>query len=147
MFHGSHAITMDSKGRIAIPAKLRDLLSEICAGRLVATAHTEERRLLIYPEPQWQELVPKIEALPNMNRRARKVQRLLLGYATHLDMDANGRAVLPVPLRSYANLDKKLMLVGQGKKFELWSETSWFDWLDSEDDDGELPEEMQSLSY
>ena len=82
-----------------------------------------------------------------MNRRARKVQRLLLGYATHLDMDANGRAVLPVPLRSYANLDKKLMLVGQGKKFELWSETSWFDWLDSEDDDGELPEEMQSLSY
>jgi len=147
MFHGSHAITMDSKGRIAIPAKLRDLLSEICAGRLVATAHTEERCLLIYPEPQWQELVPKIEALPNMNRRARKVQRLLLGYATHLDMDANGRAVLPVPLRSYANLDKKLMLVGQGKKFELWSETSWFDWLDSEDDDGELPEEMQSLSY
>ena len=77
MFHGSHAITMDSKGRIAIPAKLRDLLSETCAGRLVATAHTEERCLLIYPEPQWQELVPKIEALPNMNRRARKVQRFL----------------------------------------------------------------------
>ena len=62
MFLGSHTITMDSKGRLAIPAKIRDALMSACDGRLVITAHTEERCLLVYPEPQWLDLLPKIEA-------------------------------------------------------------------------------------
>ena len=115
-------------------------------GRVVVTAHTEERCLLVYPESQWQEILPKIESLPSFNKAARRIQRLLIGYATPLEMDANGRILLPLPLREYANLEKKTMLIGQGKKFELWSEDRWFDWLDSSESDEEFPEELQNLS-
>ena len=111
MFIGSYAITMDAKGRMAIPAKVRDALSSVCEGRLVVTAHTEERCLLVYPEPQWLDLQPKIEALPNIHRKARRMQRLLLGYATPLELDGNGRVLLPQTLRDYANLEKKQPLL------------------------------------
>ncbi|MBB3169112.1 division/cell wall cluster transcriptional repressor MraZ [Simiduia aestuariiviva] len=146
MFLGSHSISMDAKGRLAIPARIRESLMELCAGKLVITAHTEERCLLVYPEPQWLDILPKIEALPSFNKVARRTQRLLIGYATPLEVDANGRVLLPPTLREYAQLDKKLMLIGQGKKLELWSEASWATWLDCDDDDGEMPDEMQSLS-
>ena len=146
MFIGSYAITMDAKGRMAIPAKVRDALASVCEGRLVVTAHTEERCLLVYPEPQWLDLQPKIEALPNIHRKARRMQRLLLGYATPLELDGNGRVLLPQTLRDYANLEKKLMLIGQGKKLELWSESGWNQELDTGDDDESMPEEMLSLS-
>lgn len=146
MFLGSHSISMDAKGRLAIPARIRESLMELCAGKLVVTAHTEERCLLVYPEPQWAEILPKIEALPSFNKVARRTQRLLIGYATPLEVDGNGRVLLPPTLRDYAQLDKKLMLVGQGKKLELWSEESWLQWLDAEVGDDEMPAEMQSLS-
>ena len=146
MFLGSHAINMDAKGRMAIPTKIRESLSTYCAGRIVVTAHTEERCLLVYPESQWQEILPKIESLPSFNKVARRAQRLLIGYATPLEMDASGRILVPPTLREYAGLEKKLMLVGQGKKFELWSESRWFDWLDDADGDDDIPDEMQSLS-
>lgn len=146
MFIGSYAITMDAKGRMAIPAKVRDALASVCEGRLVVTAHTEERCLLVYPEPQWLDLQPKIEALPNIHRKARRMQRLLLGYATPMELDGNGRVLLPQTLRDYANLEKKLMLIGQGKKLELWSESGWYQELETGDDDASMPEEMLSLS-
>lgn len=145
MYLGSHAINMDAKGRLAIPARVRDSLLEDCGGRLVVTAHTEERCLLVYPEPQWREILPKIEALPSFNKVARRAQRLLIGYACELQVDTNGRVLIPPTLREYAGLEKKLMLVGQGKKLELWSEDRWMSWIDDEGD-GEMPEEMVSLS-
>ena len=74
------------------------------------------------------------------------MQRLLLGYATPLELDGNGRVLLPQTLRDYANLEKKLMLIGQGKKLELWSESGWNQELDTGDDDESMPEEMLSLS-
>ncbi len=146
MFLGSHAINMDAKGRMAIPTKIRESLSSFGDGRIVVTAHTEERCLLVYPETQWQEILPKIEALPTYNKAARRAQRLLIGYATPLEADGNGRILVPPTLREYAGLERKLMLVGQGKKFELWSESRWFEWLDESDVDDDIPEEMQSLS-
>lgn len=147
MYLGSHAISMDAKGRLAIPTKVRDMLLSECSGQIVVTAHTEERCLLIYPEPQWQQLLPKIENLPNINRKAAKMQRLLMGYATPMTIDEdNGRVLLSPTLRSYAGLEKKLMLVGHGKRLELWSESGWFDYLSDEGDDGEMTPEMQALS-
>lgn len=146
MFLGSHAINMDAKGRMAIPTKIRESLTSFCGGRVVVTAHTEERCLLIYPENQWQEILPKLEALPSFNKKARRIQRLMIGYATQLEMDANGRVLLPPPLREYAGLEKKTMLIGQGQKLELWSEERWLDWLDDSGDDDEIPEELHSLS-
>mgnify|MGYP000321055459 CR=1 FL=1 len=137
---------MDAKGRMAIPARIREALADACGGRLVITAHTEERCLLVYPEPQWLELLPQIEALPNMNKAARRLQRLLIGYACPLDMDGNGRVLVPPTLRDYAGLEKKLMLVGQGKKLELWSEDRWSEWLDEPGEDETLPEQMLTLS-
>ena len=146
MFLGSHAITMDAKGRLAIPAKIRDALVSDCEGRLVITAHTEERCLLVYPEPQWKELLPQIEALPNIYKKARLAQRLLLGYATPSELDGNSRVLLPPTLRNYAGLEKKLLLIGQGKKLELWSESAWYEMLASADNGDEMPAEMLSLS-
>jgi MraZ protein len=145
VFTGSYSISLDPKGRIAIPIRIRDALLESCGGRLVVTAHTEDRCLLVYPEPEWLTLLPQIEALPSFNKASQRVKRILIGYASTLDIDANGRVLVPPTLRDYANLDKKMMLVGQGKKLELWSEASWLALLDVPGDD-EIPSEMLSLS-
>ena len=136
---------MDPKGRMTIPTRIRDALMESCGGRLVVTAHTEDRCLLVYPEPEWLTLLPQIEALPSFNKVSQRVKRILIGYASTLDIDANGRVLVPPTLREYANVDKKMMLVGQGKKLELWSEDSWLALLNEPADD-EIPSEMLSLS-
>lgn len=146
MLLGSHAINMDAKGRMAIPTKVRDTLVSVCGGRIVVTANYQDKCLLVYPEDKWQELLPQIANLPNSKKDVRRMQRLMLGYATPLEMDGNGRVLLPPTLREYAGLEKKVMLVGQGKKFELWSEDAWFNWLDeSEGGEGET-EELERLS-
>lgn len=136
---------MDTKGRIAVPTRIRESLLESCDGNIVVTAHAEERCLLIYPEPEWNEVLLKIQSLPNLNKAAARVQRLVIGYASPMQLDSAGRVLLPTPLREYAGLEKKSMLVGQGKKLELWSEDGWNAWLNSADD-GDLTAEMQALS-
>ncbi|SMF02427.1 MraZ protein [Alteromonadaceae bacterium Bs31] len=146
MFQGSHAINMDAKGRMAIPAKYRDTLAGACGGRIVMTAHTQDRCVLVYPEPEWQTILPKIEALPTFNKASLRAQRLLIGYACGLELDGNGRILVPPTLRDYAGLEKKLMLVGLGKKFELWSEEAWLASVADIESEGDLPEEMISLS-
>lgn len=146
MFQGSHAINMDAKGRMAIPAKYRDSLAAACGGRIVMTAHTQDRCVLVYPEPEWQNILPKIEALPTFNKASLRAQRLLIGYACNLELDGNGRVLVPPTLRDYAGLEKKLMLVGLGKKFELWSEEAWLASVADMQDDDALPDEMLTLS-
>lgn len=136
---------MDPKGRMAIPTRIRDALAETTSSKIVITANTEERCLLIFPEPKWLEILPQIEALSGFNKASARVKRILIGYATTLDIDANGRVLVPSTLRAYAKLDKKVMLVGQGSKFELWSEDSWLALLDEPADD-EIPDELLSLS-
>jgi MraZ protein len=145
VFQGSQSINVDAKGRLAVPSRYREVLSAVCDGRLVVTANPYERCLNIYPEPQWLEVKATIEALPNSNKKVRRLQRLVLGNASELEMDGNGRLLLPQTLREYASLDKKAMLVGLGDKAELWSEQSWNNMLD-EDDDDPMPEEMMNLS-
>ena len=146
MFQGSQSISMDSKGRMAIPSRYRDALAAACQGRVIITANPYDRCLSIYPEPQWKILKAQIDNLPSATKAARRLQRLVLGNATELEIDGNGRILLPPTLREYAALDKKLMLVGLGKKAELWSETSWNSLLDEPGDDDSLPAEIQSLA-
>lgn len=118
-----------------------------CEGRLVMTAHTQDRCLLIYPESEWEDILPKIEALPTFNPITQRIQRLLIGYATPMELDANGRVLIPPPLRQYAHLDKKMMLVGLGKKFELWSDENWLQSVaDVVLDPNNLPAELKTLS-
>jgi MraZ protein len=146
MFYGSHSINMDAKGRIAIPARVRELLQEACGGRIVVTAHTENRCLHVFPEPQWEEILPKIEAFPSFNKISRRAKLLLMGHASPLELDANGRVLLPPTLREYASMEKKLMLVGQGKSMELWCEDQFSRYIDSPIDDETMPEDMQNLA-
>ena len=122
------------------------MLASACQGRIVITADINERCLLVYPEDQWVEVQRKVEALSNTSRVARKYQRLILGMAASLELDANGRVLLPQTLRDYAYLEKKLMLVGQGKKLELWSDERWNAMLNEDLEDGELSDELQNLS-
>ena len=150
MFRGLHNINLDAKGRLAIPTKYREPLTALCGARLVATIDTEERCLLIYPVNEWEVIQAKIEALPSFNAGARRIQRLLIGHATDMELDGNGRVVLPVPLREYAELEKEAVLVGQGKKLELWSKALWEsrrdDYLDEVGQPEQLPDELMSLS-
>jgi MraZ protein len=145
-FLGSHAINMDAKGRLAIPAKVREDLVQCCGGRIVLTANDEERCLLVYPEPEWEKKRPEIEALPNMYKAARRLQRLVLGNAAPMELDSAGRILIPPTLRSYAHLEKKLVLIGQGNKFELWSEERWLAWLDESSGYDDMPPEMEAFS-
>jgi len=150
MFRGVSPINLDGKGRLAIPARYRESIAEHCEGKMVATIDTESKCLLLYPQPEWDEIQAKIEALPSFNPAARRIQRLLIGHATDLDMDAAGRLLLPAPLREYAGLDKRIVLLGQGRKFEIWSEELWNttrdEYLQDVEAGAAIPEDMQTLS-
>lgn len=116
---------MDAKGRLALPTRHRDPLLEECAGEIVVTIDTQSRCLVIYPLPGWEEIEKDVQALPSLKPDVKRFQRMILGFATDIKLDTSGRMVLPQPLRDYARLDKKLVLVGQGNKVELWSEELW----------------------
>lgn len=151
MFRGISAINLDDKGRLAIPARHRARLQDSAAGQLILTIDTEERCLLLYPLPEWECIEQKIEALPSFNREARRIQRLLIGHATDTDMDGHGRILLSPPLREYAHLQKAVVLVGQGRKFEIWDEAHWQKtrdrWMEEGlDQTGTLPASLESLS-
>lgn len=148
-FRGVSNLSLDAKGRIVLPARYRDRLLEICQSQLVVTIDTDQPCLLIYPLPEWEEIEEKIEALPSFNPTTRRIQRLLIGHATEVEVDGNGRMLLSGPLREYARLGKKVVLIGQGKKFELWDEGLWNDRMDSwlEGDGGdEMPAALAELT-
>lgn len=125
MFRGANSISLDDKGRLAIPARYRNLLSLDCDGKLVCTIDIKQPCLLLYPVPEWQVIEQKLAKLSSMNPAERRLQRLLLGYADDCEMDKNGRVLIATPLRQHAGLNKKLMLVGQLNKFEIWDEDTW----------------------
>lgn len=125
MFRGINSATLDGKGRMALPARFREQVTDSSEGKLVVTIDMREKCLLMYPLPEWEVVQRKLEGLSNIGQQARLLQRLLIGHATDLDLDAQGRLLLPQMLRTYADLDKKLVLVGQGNKIEIWSEALW----------------------
>lgn len=125
MFRGVFHINMDAKGRMAMPTKHRDALNSTDSGQLIATIDIQSRCLLVYPLSEWEAVEASLKKLPSMKKTTRRMQRLMLGYASELEMDANGRVLLPQALRDHAELEKKLVLVGQMNKFELWSEEKW----------------------
>ena len=151
MFRGLNAITIDAKGRIAVPARYRDFIKDEADGMMVLTINTEERCLWLYTHPAWEAIEAKLTDLPSFNTAARRIQRLLIGHATELEMDRNGRILLPALLREYAGLGKSLMMVGQGNKFEIWGESQWRSardaWLEQGlEDESDIPYDLQSIS-
>ncbi len=151
MFRGLSSINLDAKGRMAMPARYRAALEQDAQGLLVLTIDTEQPCLLLYPHHQWEVIEAKLEALSSFNPATRRIQRLLIGHATELEMDGSGRILLPTLLREYAGLDRCVMLVGQGKKFELWGEAQWQQgreaWLKEPiDNEKGIPVELQNIS-
>lgn len=145
MFRGINAINLDSKGRFAIPARYREGLGE----DVVVTIDTEEACLLLYPVTEWQTIESGLQRLPSFNVAARRIQRLLIGHATDVTLDGNGRVLLPPLLRDYAALEKRMVLIGQGNKFEIWDEVTWqakrAEWLKEESSGDGLPDEMKTF--
>jgi len=150
VFRGVNAINMDAKGRFALPTRYRDRIASICDGLLIATVDPQERCLLIYPMPEWELIERQVDALSSFDPTARRIKRMLMGHASELEIDSAGRVLLPPLLRDYAQLDKKIVLLGQGKKFELWAEESWHkqmdDYLDDDAETGALSEQIMQLS-
>ncbi len=142
-------LNLDAKGRMSFPSRFRDRLNRFCDGEIVMTADPE-RCLLIYPLPEWEVIEDKLMALPTLNEHARSLQRVYLGHASEAQLDGSGRVLLPPPLREFAGLERQVVLVGQGKRFELWDEQAWqarFDgWLAAAADKQGMPEDLQQLS-
>ena len=149
MFRGASKISLDAKGRLSVPTRYRERIADRSNGQLVVTVD-RDYCLLIYPLPDWEEIERKLMRLPSLNHQARKLQRLMVGYATELELDGSGRILLPAELREFAGLVKKTVLIGQGNRFELWDEESWNEkrdlWLQEQDNDQGLTGELESLS-
>lgn len=148
MFRGVTHINLDPKGRMAFPSRYREQLQELCDGQVVVTVD-RDHCLPVYPLPEWEKIEQRLIRLPGLKPENRKYQRLLMGHATECQLDGNGRILLSQPLRDFAGLDKKAVLIGQGNKFELWDEQSWVakrdQWLEEAALEEELPEELASL--
>lgn len=125
MFRGITPINLDAKGRLALPTRYRDSVEERCQSKMVLTVDHRERCLLLYPEPDWARVEAQINDLPNTSRVARRLQHMLVGHATDLEVDGAGRILLPVIHRDHAGLEKKVVMLGQGHRFEIWGETLW----------------------
>jgi MraZ protein len=151
MIRGATSLNLDSKGRLAIPTRYRDAIVSRCEGKMLVTVNnTKEHCLWLYPMDEWDKVEEKIVALPSFNPDHQKLKRFLLGYASDVDMDGSGRLLLPAPLREFAMMTKSILLVGQGNKFEIWSEELWAarrsQWLQEEFDTESLSVEMEQLS-
>lgn len=147
MFRGIAQLNLDTKGRLAVPARYRDVLLDRCGGHLVITADAD-RCLLVYPLPDWELIQQKLEGLSNLDPRVRELQRRLIGFAVDVDMDGVGRILVAPALRQYAQLDKSVVLVGQGRKFELWNQDNWEQLIDRAGGFGAggLPPELEDFS-
>lgn len=155
MFRGVTAINLDAKGRFAIPTRFREELQDCCERQLILTVAVNEKCvgepgcLWLYPLPEWEKLELTVSKLPTLNKMAGKLRRFLIGNATETEMDAQGRLLISEKLRKFAGMEKKLILVGQLNKFEIWNEDAWIakenEWLEGDDDEG--LDELESLSF
>ncbi|MCC6472983.1 MAG: division/cell wall cluster transcriptional repressor MraZ [Burkholderiales bacterium] len=123
MFQGASELTLDAKGRLAVPTKHRDAL--LAGGtRLVLTAHPDAC-VLLYPKLAWDAVAARVQSLSSFDEQTRWWQRLLIGHAEEVDVDGSGRILVSPALRKFGGLDKNVMLVGQGNRFELWDLAAW----------------------
>ena len=143
MLNGVNKLSLDVKGRMAIPSRYRSGLLDLCAGHLVITLDTE-KRIVIFPYNEWQEIEAKLVKL-SMNKAAVRIKRLYLGHAIECDMDKNGRINIPPYLREIVGLTKQIVLVGLTNKFEVWDEQSWEQEM-QDDEDLDLSAELEQLA-
>ena len=123
MFQGETAITIDDKGRLAVPTAYRDLVARECGNQLVITYNPfESGSLWLYPRAVWERVREQVNALPKAKKVNRSMQLKLVGAAEFVELDGNGRISIPASHRGAVGIEKKAVLLGMGDKFELWSE-------------------------
>jgi MraZ protein len=125
MFRGFSAVSIDSKGRLAVPSRFRDRLSAIAGGCLVQTLNPLDRSLWLYPLSEWELIETKLADLSDFDKQSRRAKQMMRGYATDCQLDAQGRILLTPELRDYASIKKQSVILGQGNKFEIWNQASW----------------------
>jgi MraZ protein len=150
MFRGLNPVSLDAKGRLAMPAKYREIIDAQCQGRLVVTIEDEGQSLVIYPVDEFEKIQQVVMSLSSFDPATKRLKRIFVGHATDVELDGSGRILIPPTLRGYVDLDKKAILVGQGNKLELWSEEVWEGqrdgWLKEKVELGTLPEVLKNLS-
>ena len=151
MFRGFSSVSIDSKGRLAVPSRFRERLLDIAGGCLVQTLNPLDRCLWLYPLNEWEVIEGKLAALSDFDRQSRRAKQMMRGYATDSQLDAQGRILIPQELRAYASLDKQAVILGQGNKFEVWDQGNWEaqrdQWLEQVgDENGEPSEALKPLS-
>jgi MraZ protein len=145
MFQGETAITLDDKGRIAIPAAHRELVAKR-GNRLVVTYNPFEHGCLwLFPDKEWERVRDQINALPSVKAVHRNLQMKLVGAAAHVEPDGNGRILLPASQRAAAGIEKKAVLLGMGNKFELWGEQAHLAKIRQTIGEAEITEDMLEL--
>ncbi|HST28172.1 MAG TPA: division/cell wall cluster transcriptional repressor MraZ [Rudaea sp.] len=146
MFQGETAITLDDKGRMALPTAYRDAVAKACANRLVFTYNPFEPGCLwLFPYGEWEKVRDQINALSGVKRVHRDLQLKLVGAAATVELDGNARVLVPASQRGAAGIEKKAVLLGMNAKFELWSEQAHLNKIRQSIAEQELSDEMLSL--
>ena len=146
VFQGETAITVDDKGRLAVPTAYRELVARECGNRLVIAYNPFELGCLyLYPEKEWQRVRDSVNALPSTQRAHRNLQLKLVGAASPVELDGNGRISIPASHRSAVGIEKKAVLLGMGEKFELWSEQAHHAQIRQTLGDADLGDDLQDL--
>ena len=151
MFRGFSTVSIDNKGRLAVPSRFRERLVGLADGRLVQTLSPLDRALWLYPLPEWDAIENKLAALSDFDRQSRRAKQMMRGYATDSELDAQGRILIPQVLREYAALHRQAVVLGQGNKFEIWDLRTWQEqrdaWLEQVGREaGDPPDALKSLS-
>ena len=147
MFQGETAITIDDKGRLAIPTAYREIVARECGNRLVLTYNPFEAGCLyLYPMPVWEKVRDQVNALPRIKQNTRLLQLKLVGAAAFAEPDGSGRISIPASQRSAVGIEKKAVLLGMGDKFELWSEQAHHAQIRQTLGDADLGEDLLDLA-
>ncbi|MFL2840398.1 MAG: division/cell wall cluster transcriptional repressor MraZ [Pseudohongiellaceae bacterium] len=150
LFRGLHSITLDAKGRMAIPARFRGIVESHCQGQLVVTIDQDGESLVIYPLNEFVEIERKVAALSSFHPESKRLKNIFIGHATEVNLDSSSRILIPLNLREFVGLDKKAALVGQGNKLAIWNDEAWNktrdNWLKHKVNTEELPDELRNLS-
>ena len=154
--YGFNTVSLDQKGRLAIPAKYRASFIQHNETQIVITKDPQYPSLKIYPKSQWLEISSKLESLQGLDPIVRNLQWTILGNASVTEFDPKGRMLVLIPseLRKYAELinEKQISLIGMGNKFEIWNVSNWEmrqtgGSLATEILDVVLPESIKSMSF
>ena len=142
MFQGASFVTLDTKGRLSVPTRHRDVLSATSASQLTMTKHPHGC-LMIFPRSEWEKFRDRIASLP---MQAQWWKRIFLGNAMDVDMDATGRVLVSPELRSAAGISKDTVLLGMGSYFELW-DAATYSAQEAEQMKGEMPDVFKDFSF